>query len=67
MGLYEIEVAENVQIHRNRKGLRNLLSQVYSNDVEAALLVFIQGNKWRFSYVNEITIKNKVTGKRSFI
>jgi len=64
VGLYEVEVPEKVQINRNRKGLRNLLSQVYSNDVEAALLVFIQGNKWRFSYVSEISVKNKATGKR---
>src|SRR5688500_2049893 len=48
IGIYEVEVAENVQLHRNRKGLRNLLNQVYS-EVEAALLVFVQGNKWRFS------------------
>ncbi len=64
VGIYEVAVADNVQIQRNRKGLRNLLAQVYSTDVEAALLVFIQGNKWRFSYVSEITVKNKETGKR---
>lgn len=64
IGLYEVEVPEKAQLHRNRKGLRNLLSQVYASDVEAALLVFIQGNKWRFSYVSEITVKNKATGKR---
>ena len=64
VGMYEVEVKEKSDITRNRKGLRNLLSQVYSTDVEAALLVFIQGNKWRFSYVSEITVKNKETGKR---
>ncbi len=64
VGIYEVEVPDKVLIHRNRKGLRDLLSQVYSNDVEAALLVFIQGNKWRFSYVIEITKKNKITNKR---
>lgn len=64
VGIYEVAVADKVQIHRNRKGLRNLLAQVYNTDVEAALLVFVQGNKWRFSYVSEITVKNKETGKR---
>ena len=64
IGMYEVEVNEKSDITRNRKGLRNLLSQIYSNDVEAALLVFIQGNKWRFSYVSEITVRNKETGKR---
>ncbi len=64
VGLYELEVSENVNIFRNRKGLRDLLKQVYKNDVEAALLVFIQGTKWRFTYVSEITVKNKTTGKR---
>lgn len=64
IGLYEIEVPEKVQLHRNRKGLRDLLNKIYRDDVEAALIVFIQGNKWRFSYVSEITVKNKATGKR---
>lgn len=64
IGLYEIEVADNVKIHRNRKGLKELLSKIYRDDVEAALLVFVQGDKWRFSYVSEITVKNKLTKKR---
>jgi hypothetical protein len=64
VGIYEVEVPEKVHIHRNRKTLRDLLSSIYSTDVEAALLVFVQGNKWRFSYVSDITVKNKATGKR---
>lgn len=64
VGMYEVEVPVKAQIHSNRKGLRNLLAQVYRNDVEAALVVFIQGSKWRFTYVSEITVKNKTTGKR---
>ena len=28
IGLYEVEVSDKVQIHRNRKGLRDLLSQI---------------------------------------
>lgn len=64
VGIYEVEVPEKALIHRNRKGLRDLLSQVYSTDVDAALLVFIQGSKWRFTYVSEITVRNPVTRKR---
>ena len=33
VGLYELEVFEGVNIFRNRKGLRDLLKQVYKNDV----------------------------------
>src|SRR3954463_11312210 len=46
IGLYEVEVPVKAKLRINRKGLRELLSQVYRNDVDAALIVFIQENKW---------------------
>jgi hypothetical protein len=51
-------------LHRNRRALRDLLSDIYRNDVEAALVVFVQGVKWRFTYVSEITVRDENTGER---
>ena len=57
-------VPRKAQLHRNRRALRDLLSNIYSNDVEAALVVFVQDNKWRFTYVSEIAVKD-AAGKRT--
>ncbi len=64
VGLYEVAINPEKKIERNKVGLRNLLRKVYKNDVDAALVVFTQGSKWRFTYVSEITVFNKETGKR---
>ncbi|HEY5371751.1 MAG TPA: N-6 DNA methylase [Hanamia sp.] len=54
IGIYEIQLTAKAWIERNRVGLRSLLRQVYKYDVDAALIVFVQADKWRFSYVSEI-------------
>lgn len=56
IGIYEITLKPNANtnIAINRIGLRNLLRNVYKYEVDGALIVFVQGNKWRFSYVSEI-------------
>jgi len=56
VGIYEITLKEDAttKIAINKIGLRNLLRSVYKYDVDGALIVFIHGNKWRFSYVSEI-------------
>jgi len=56
IGIYEIILKPdaNTKIAINRVGLRDLLRNVYKYEVDAALIVFVQGNKWRFSYVSEI-------------
>lgn len=54
IGIYEVKLTDKAWINKNRVGLRNLLRQVYRYDVDAALIVFIQDDKWRFSYVSEI-------------
>lgn len=64
IGIYEVPVSSAVKIERNKVGLRNLLKEVYANDVDAAFVVFDQKKKWRFSYVSEISVRNKETGKR---
>jgi adenine-specific DNA-methyltransferase len=54
VGIYEIQLTAKAWVERNRVGLRSLLRQVYKYDVDAALIVFVQADKWRFSYVSEI-------------
>jgi len=54
IGIYEVKLTSKAWITKNRVGLRNLLRQVYKYDVDGALIVFVQDNKWRFSYVSEI-------------
>ena len=65
VGLYEVIVPHKAQLHRNRRALRNLLGNVYRNDVDAALVVFVQDHKWRFTYVSEIAVSDAATGKRT--
>jgi adenine-specific DNA-methyltransferase len=54
VGIFEVKLQPQVWIERNRVGLRSLLRQVYKYDVDGALIVFQQDQKWRFSYVSEI-------------
>lgn len=56
VGIYQIIIKEDTttDITKSKVGLRNLLRNVYKYDVDGALIVFVQGNKWRFSYVSEI-------------
>lgn len=54
IGIFEVKLTSKAWIDKNRVGLRNLLRQVYKYDVDGALIVFVQGDKWRFSYVSEI-------------
>lgn len=54
VGIYEVELTNKALIDRNRVGLRNLFKSIIRYDLDAALIVYIQGNKWRFSYVSEI-------------
>ena len=55
VGVYEITLKDDAKtkLAFNKVGLRNLLRSVYKYDVDGALIVFVQGNKWRFSYVSE--------------
>jgi len=54
VGLYLVKLQPNVWIERNKVGLRELLRNIYKHDVDAALVVFEQDNKWRLSFVSEI-------------
>jgi len=54
IGLYQVNVLPNVWLERNKAGLRELLRHVYKYDVDGALIVFVQNDKWRLSFVSEI-------------
>lgn len=58
IGIYEIKIKKNVNLERNRVGLRQLLRSVYKQ-VDGALIVFDQGKRWRFSYVSEINSRDE--------
>ncbi|GIV30469.1 MAG: hypothetical protein KatS3mg028_1535 [Bacteroidia bacterium] len=54
VGIYEVKLTDKALIERNRVGLRNLFKSIIRYDLDAALIVYIQAKKWRFSYVSEI-------------
>ncbi|QQS33860.1 MAG: putative DNA binding domain-containing protein [Acidobacteriota bacterium] len=61
VGLYQIDLKNNVRIGQNRVGVRSLLRSVYKYDVDAALVVFVQNDKWRLSLISEIRVRNPET------
>ena len=56
VGLYHIQLKPNVRIERNKVSLRKLLRNVYKYEVDGALIVFEQDDKWRLSFVSEIRV-----------
>ncbi len=64
VGLYEVEITPEKRLDRNKIGLRNLMRKVYQQDGDAALIVFTQGQTWRFTYASELTVTNEETGKK---
>ena len=54
IGLYQVDLNDNPNIERNRVGLRETLRSIYKYDVDGALVVFVQGDKWRLSFISEI-------------
>ena len=62
IGIFEIELNENVNITRSRVALRNLIKDL-TQQVAGAMVVFVQGSKWRFSYISKRKVKNKDTNE----
>ena len=54
VGVYEVKLTNKALIKINRVGLRNLFKSIIRYNLDAALIVYIQQDKWRFSYVSEI-------------
>jgi adenine-specific DNA-methyltransferase len=62
IGIFEVDLNEKVNITRNRVALRNLIKDL-TKQVAGAMVVFVQGDKWRFSYISKRKIKNKDTNE----
>jgi adenine-specific DNA-methyltransferase len=62
IGIFEVELNEKVNITRNRVALRNLIKDI-TKQVAGAMVVFVQGDKWRFSYISKRKIKSKETNE----
>ena len=62
IGIFEVELNEKVNITRNRVALRNLIKDL-TKQVAGAMVVFVQGDKWRFSYISKRKVKNKETNE----
>ena len=58
IGIFEVELNEKVNITRNRVALRNLVKDI-SQQVAGAMVVFVQGDRWRFSYISKRKAKSK--------
>ena len=56
IGLYHVIVNDDIWLERNKVGLRELLRNIYRYDVDGALVVFEQGDKWRLSFISEIKV-----------
>ena len=62
IGIFEVQLNEKVNLTRNRVALRNLIKDV-TQQVAGAMVVFVQGDKWRFSYISKRKVKNKETNQ----
>ena len=62
IGIFEVELNEKVNITRNRVALRNLIKDL-TKQVAGAIVVFVQGDKWRFSYISKRKVKNTDTNE----
>lgn len=60
IGIFEVQLNEKVNIERNRVALRNLIKDI-TKQMAGAMVVFVQNDKWRFSYVSKRKIKNTTT------
>ena len=60
IGIFEIQLNDKVNITRNRVALRNLIKSI-TQQVAGAMVVFVQGDKWRFSYISKRKVKNQET------
>ncbi|WP_158526205.1 Eco57I restriction-modification methylase domain-containing protein [Pedobacter paludis] len=60
IGIFEVQVKDNIKLARNRVGLRNVVEQI-TRQVAGAMVVFVQEDKWRFSYISKRKVLNTAT------
>lgn len=64
IGLFQVNVAPDIWLDKNKVQLRNSLKSIYKYDVDGAIIVFVQEDKWRLSFVAEVKVineKNEIT------
>jgi len=62
IGVYQVNIKSGVRLEKNKVGLRQLLRSIYKYEVDGALIVFVQNEKWRLSFVSEIRVRNEEGG-----
>lgn len=63
VGIFEVNLKPNIKVEANKIGIKNLLESIYKYDVDAALITFVDSSKqkWRFSFVSDVNIRNEET------
>jgi len=64
IGLFQVNVSPDIWLDKNKVQLRNSLKSIYKYDVDGAIIVFVQEDKWRLSFVAEVKVlneKNEIT------
>ena len=64
IGLYEFEIKSSYKIGLNRVGLRSLVKSYLNYGVDAAIVVYWQGEQWRVSFICDL--KDKKTNPKRF-
>jgi len=52
----QVDVSESVWMFRNRKQVREVIKNLYRDNFDGVIVVFVQKKKWRLSYISQITI-----------
>lgn len=63
VGLFEVNLKQNVKIESNKVGVKKILESIYKYDVDAVLVVFVDyaKQKWRFSFISDVNEMNEET------
>ncbi len=63
VGLFEVNLKQNVKIESNKVGVKKILESIYKYDVDAVLVVFVDYSKqkWRFSFISDVNEMNEET------
>jgi len=62
LAVFEIHVSDKIHLDRNRVTLRNLLTKYYKQ-ADGIFAVFVQGNRWRFSFISQLRVYDEDIGE----
>ena len=63
IGIYQVNISEDMLLYRNKVGLRNLMTPIYKQNVDGVLVAFVQEKKWRLSFISEFVKEIDPQGK----